>query len=87
MGSVGGMTSQPVDITNLGASPDSRQTRSQALPACAVCSEQLYCDVIQYEGKLVHGYCVGLETPVDTRPFPRMEKLYKTCALPPGWAT
>jgi hypothetical protein len=76
--------SQPVDITNLGASPDSRQMRSKALPACAVCSEQLYCDVIRHEGRLVHCYCVGLEMPVDDRPFPRMEKLYKTCALPPG---
>jgi hypothetical protein len=76
--------SQPVEIDITKRSPDSKQTRSQALPECPICKEQLYCDVIQYEGKLVHGYCVGLETPVDTRPFPGMEKLYKTCALPPG---
>jgi hypothetical protein len=82
------MRSQPIDITNLGASPDSKQTRSLALPECPVCKEQLYCSVIRHEGRDVHCYCVGLETPVDTRPFPGMEKLYKTCALPPaGLAT
>jgi hypothetical protein len=76
----------PIDVTNLGASPDSRQMRSLALPECPVCKEQLYTSVIRHEGRDVHCYCVGLETPIDTRPFPNMEKLYKTCALPPGWA-